>query len=55
VKNKEKVEKGLRNLPGVDIVTPRELNAELLAPGTHAGRLTVFTEGALEEIRRWEA
>ena len=55
VKNKEKVEKGLRNLPGVDIVTPRELNTELLAPGTHAGRLTVFTEGALEEIRRWEA
>ncbi len=55
VKNKEKVEKGLRNLPGVDVVTPRELNAEVLAPGTHAGRLTVFTEGALEELRRWKA
>jgi len=53
VKNKEKIEKGLRNLPGVDVVTPRELNAEMLAPGTHGGRLTVFTESALEELRGW--
>lgn len=53
VKNKENVKKGFGNLPGVDIVTPAELNAEILAPGTHAGRLAVFTEGAIEEIRRW--
>ena len=54
VKNKENVEKGFRNFPGVDIITPKEINAEILAPGTHAGRLSVFTEGAIEEIRRWE-
>ncbi len=53
VKNKENVKKGFGNLPGVDIVTPSELNAEILAPGTHAGRLAIFTEGAIEEIRRW--
>ncbi len=53
VKNKEKVVKGFGNLPGVDIVTPSELNAEVLAPGTHAGRLAVFTESAIEEIRGW--
>ncbi len=53
VSNKENVLKGFRNLPGVDIVTPRELNAEVLAPGTHAGRLTIFTESAIKEIRRW--
>ncbi|NPA76089.1 MAG: 50S ribosomal protein L4 [Euryarchaeota archaeon] len=53
VKNKENVVKGFGNLPGVDIVTPRELNAEVLAPGTHAGRLAIFTEGAIEEIRGW--
>ncbi len=53
VKNKENVKKGFGNLPGVDIVTPAELNAEILAPGTHAGRLTVFTEGAIEELRGW--
>ena len=54
VSNKENVSKGFRNLPGVDIVTPRELNAEVLAPGTHAGRLTIFTESAIKEIRRWD-
>jgi len=53
VSNKENVVKGFRNLPGVDVVTPRELNAEVLAPGTHAGRLTIFTESAIKEIRRW--
>lgn len=35
------------NLPGVDAVSLRELNAELLAPGTHAGRLTIWTESAI--------
>ncbi len=53
VKNKENVVRGFGNLPGVDIVTPAELNAEVLAPGTHAGRLVVFTKGAIEEIRGW--
>jgi len=53
VSNKENVLKGFRNLPGVDVVTPRELNAEILAPGTHAGRLAIFTESAIKEIRRW--
>jgi len=54
VRNKEEVSKGFGNLPGVDILTPRELNAENLAPGTHAGRLVIFTEGAIEDIRRWD-
>ena len=53
VKNKENVKKGFGNMLGVDIATPCELNAEILAPGTHAGRLTIFTEGAIEEIRGW--
>jgi large subunit ribosomal protein L4e len=39
-----------RNLPGVDAVTVGELNAELFAPGTHPGRLTVWTEGALMRL-----
>ncbi|RQD83766.1 MAG: 50S ribosomal protein L4 [Methanocalculus sp. MSAO_Arc2] len=38
------------NLPGVDSVTVGELNAELLAPGTHAGRLTLWTESALKRL-----
>jgi len=40
----------VRNLPGVDYLTPRTLNILKLAPGGHPGRLTVFTQSALEEI-----
>lgn len=43
--------KAARNLPGVDIVSVSKLNAELLAPGTHAGRLTIWTAGAIEILR----
>ena len=39
-----------RNLAGVDAVTIDELNVEHLAPGTHAGRLTVWTEAALLKL-----
>jgi large subunit ribosomal protein L4e len=42
--------KAARNLPGVDFVTVDGLNAELLAPGTHAGRLTVWTESSLQRL-----
>ncbi|MCG2828948.1 50S ribosomal protein L4 [Methanothermobacter sp. K4] len=41
---------GARNHPGVDVVTVENLNAELLAPGTHPGRLTVFTRSAIEKL-----
>jgi len=40
--------KASRNLAGVDITTVDRLNAELLAPGTQAGRLTVWTESSLK-------
>jgi len=42
--------KAARNVPGIDVVTVRNLNAELLAPGTHMGRLAVFSQAALEKI-----
>jgi len=47
------VEKGLNNLPGIDVTQPKGLNAELLAPGGLPGRLTIFTEDALKTVRRW--
>lgn len=53
VKEKGHISKALENLPGVDIVRPDELNAYVLAPGGHPGRLLVITEGALEEVRGW--
>lgn len=39
-----------RNLAGADVATAGEVNAEDLAPGTHAGRLTLWTESAIEEV-----
>jgi large subunit ribosomal protein L4e len=39
-----------RNLAGVDAVSVRELNTEHLAPGTHAGRLTVWTRAAVKAL-----
>jgi len=39
-----------RNIAGADVATAREVNAEDLAPGTHAGRLTLWTESAIEEV-----
>ena len=39
-----------RNLAGADVTTAAEVNAEDLAPGTQPGRLTVWTESALEEV-----
>jgi len=46
----EKPLRAARNLAGVDVVTLEQLNTELLAPGTHPGRLTVYTESAISRI-----
>jgi large subunit ribosomal protein L4e len=42
--------KAAMNLPGVDIVNVGNLNAELLAPGAHLGRLVVWTESAFNAL-----
>jgi len=39
--------KACRNMAGVDAVDLGRLDAELLAPGAHAGRLLLITKGAL--------
>jgi large subunit ribosomal protein L4e len=38
------------NIPGVDIVTVDSLNVELLSPGAHPGRLTMWTNSAVEKL-----
>jgi large subunit ribosomal protein L4e len=43
--------KAARNLPGVDFIDADGLNAELLAPGTHAGRLTLWTEASIQRLK----
>lgn len=45
--------RSLKNLPGVDVVTPNALNASVLAPGGDVGRLMVLSESALATIGAW--
>jgi large subunit ribosomal protein L4e len=45
--------KAAKNIPGLDAVRLGELNIELLAPGTQAGRLTILTKGVLEKLGKW--
>jgi len=47
---KEDIQKGSRNLSGVEVVKPNNINIKHLAPGGEAGRLTVFTKSALKEL-----
>jgi len=42
--------KAASNIPGVDVATLNNLNAELLAPGTHPGRLTLWSNEAIEQL-----
>ena len=42
-----------RNLAGVDAVAVDQLNTELLAPGTQAGRLTIWTESAIRRLEEF--
>lgn len=42
--------RGARNLPGVDVVEAKKLNAEVLAPGGVPGRLSIYTKSALDKI-----
>lgn len=45
--------KAARNLSGVDVCSLKKLNVDLLAPGTKAGRLVVWSESALKELGKW--
>lgn len=48
----EGVGKAARSISGVDICTVGRLNAELLAPGSHAGRLTLWSKAAIEQLTK---
>jgi large subunit ribosomal protein L4e len=50
VTTREDIQKSSRNLPGVDVVKPNQINIDLLAPGGDPGRLTIFSKSAIKEI-----
>jgi len=43
--------KAASNVPGVDVVKADALEVRHLAPGTHPGRITIFTEKSLEALK----
>lgn len=43
--------KSAQNLPGVDVVIASALNANLLAPGAMPGRITIWTDKAINLIK----
>jgi large subunit ribosomal protein L4e len=45
------VEKAAANILGFDVTNVHSLNAEKLAPGTVPGRLTLWTQSALKELK----
>jgi large subunit ribosomal protein L4e len=52
VSNPCNLQKAARNLLGVEVRSVRSINAELLAPGTDCGRLTLWTKSAIEKIEK---
>ena len=50
IANNDGVAEATRNLPGMEVASVENLNAELLAPGTHPGRLIVWTNSAFEKL-----
>ncbi len=52
VKEKCPLQLAVKNLLGMDIAIVDKLNAELLAPGAVPGRLTLWTEGAIDALSK---
>jgi len=50
VEKRQGADKAFRNFPGVNVVDAASLNVSHLAPGTHPGRLTIWTQSALNVI-----
>lgn len=42
------ITRAARNVPGIDVVKVNNLGAEMLAPGAHPGRLTIWSESAIK-------
>ncbi len=54
VDDDKNTKKAARNIPGVEVASVDDLNSEILSPGAHGTRLTVYSESALEKIdERW--
>ncbi|OYT42589.1 MAG: 50S ribosomal protein L4 [Candidatus Aenigmarchaeota archaeon ex4484_224] len=52
IANDKGISRAARNLPGVEVVRVENLNAYLLAPGGHPGRLTIWSEDAIKKLEK---
>ncbi|UCB58760.1 MAG: 50S ribosomal protein L4 [Thermoplasmatales archaeon] len=50
VTTKDEIKKSSKNLTGLDIIKPKDIDIEYLAPGGDAGRLTIFSKSAIKEL-----
>ena len=54
IKDNFGIYKAARNIPGIDVIKFENLNCNLLAPGTHCGRLTIWTQSAFNQLKKFE-
>lgn len=40
------------NIPGLEVVEVSRINVDLLAPGASIGRLTIFTDAAMDRLAK---
>jgi large subunit ribosomal protein L4e len=52
VSKKSALMEAAKNIPGVDVVEAKQLNAELLAPGCVPGRATLWSAAAIESLSK---
>jgi len=50
IERDEGISKAGENIPGVDVVERKGLDVHSLAPGTHPGRLAIFTKSVMKEL-----
>jgi large subunit ribosomal protein L4e len=50
VSNNKGLRTAAKNIAGADVCMVNCLNAEVLAPGTHSGRLAIYTESAIKKL-----
>ncbi len=48
----EGIKKAAEAIPGIDVVLAKDLSVLHLAPGGHAGRITIYSRGALEILKK---
>ncbi|MHA1611181.1 MAG: 50S ribosomal protein L4 [Promethearchaeota archaeon] len=46
--------KAARNITGVEVIHVKNLSSKKLAPGTHAGRLVLWTQSAFQSLNKFE-